>query len=175
MSLPLHIPQLETDRLIIRAPGAPDTGAMMSFLGSEHGKFYGGPLDATQAWEKFSAYVGQWVLRGYGMYCVVLKATGETVGMAGPYHPDNFPEPEMSWLLTDARFEGHGYAVEACRAVLNHVFAAFGWKSVVSFIDVGNTPSRKLALRLGAQLDPKTPAAFPNCETYRHFPQGDAQ
>jgi len=167
----LHIPSVETDRLILRAPGAADTGPMLSFLGSERAAFYGGPMAPSAAWEKFSSYVGQWMLRGYGLYSLALKDTNETIGMAGPYHPEHFPEPEMSWLLTEGRFEGKGYAREACNAVLTHLFTTFGWSSVVSYIDRDNIASRKLAERLGAKLDPTAQAAVPNCECLRHWPQ----
>ena len=163
---------LETDRLTLRIPNADDEAPMMAFLRSERGEFYGGPMEAYDAWHKFSAYVGQWILRGYGMYSVVLKDTGETVGMAGPFHPAHFDEPEMSWLLTDARHEGKGLAAEACRAVLDHLFANLGWTSVVSYIDKANAPSRALAMRLGATLDTAKECPVANCESYRHLPEG---
>lgn len=175
MTLTLDIPRLETERLTLRVPGAADTRAMLDFLGSDRAAFYGGPMGPDDAWHKFSAYVGQWILRGYGMYSVVLKDTGETAGMAGPHHPDHFEEPEMSWLLTDARYEGRGLAAEACTAVLSHLFATLGWKTAVSYIDTANAASRRLAERLGATLDPQSPAAIPNCDTYRHVPRAGAQ
>ena len=93
-----------------------------------------------------------------------------TIGLAGPWRPAGFPEPEMSWLLTDARHEGKGYAAEACKAVLAHVFADHGWTSLPSYIDTENAASRALALRLGARPDPASPSPLPGCETYRHHP-----
>lgn len=90
------------------------------------------------------------------------------VGMAGPYHPVDFPEPEMSWLLTDPAHEGKGYATKACRAVLTYLFATLGWKNVVSYIDADNLASRTLALRLGATVDPNAISPIPNCDGYRH-------
>lgn len=175
MALALDIPRLETDRLILRVPSAADTRTMLSFLGSDRARFYGGPMGPDDAWHKFAAYVGQWILRGYGMYSVVLKDSGETVGMAGPHHPDHFEEPELSWLLTEARFEGRGLATEACKAVLCQLFTTLGWKTVVSYIDIANVASRKLAEGLGARLDPNSKPAIANCDTYRHIPQAGAK
>lgn len=171
MTLRAHTPHLETERLILRVPQAEDTAAMLDFLASERAKFYGGPMNPSDAWHKFSAYVGQWILRGYGMYSAVLKDGGDTVGMAGPFHPAHFDEPEMSWLLTDAKHEGKGLASEACQAVLKHLFTSLGWSNVVSYIDTRNAASRQLAQRLGAVLESDPPCPVANCESYRHFPE----
>ncbi|PIE11734.1 MAG: GNAT family N-acetyltransferase [Rhodobacterales bacterium] len=170
----LHTPVLETERLTLRAPGAADMDAMLGFLKSDFAVFYGGPMSDSDAWNKFASYAGQWLLRGYGFFAVTLKSTGETVGMAGPHHPAHFPEPEMSWLLTDPRHEGKGYATEACRAVLSHLFQDLGWTSVVSYIDTANAASRALALRLGARLDADAQSPLPGCDAYRHHPQEGA-
>ena len=170
----MSYPILETQRLILRAPGASDTGAMMGFLSEARAQFYGGPLSGVEAWTKYAGYVGQWILRGYGMYAITPKETGATIGMAGPYHPADFPEPEMSWLLTSAAHEGQGYAKEACSAVLAHAFATGPWTTLPSFIDVQNHASRALALALGAVADPDTASPFEGCETYHHFAGGAA-
>ncbi len=161
-------PTLTTDRLTLRAPDARDMPTMLDFFTSSRANFYGGPMDTNAAWHKFSAYVGQWVLRGYGFFAVTLKDSGDTIGMAGPHHPDHFAEPEMSWLLTDAAHEGKGYASEACRAVLAHLFTDLGWSTCISYIDPANTASRALAKRLGARLDLDHMAAIEGCDTYRH-------
>lgn len=173
--LPATIPTLETDRLILRAPGADDEAAILDFLRSDRAEFYGGPMDLGTAWGKLASYAGQWMLRGYGMFAVVEKASGHTVGMAGPYHPAHFPEPEMSWLVTSAQHEGKGLAREACQAVLHHLFADLNWPYVVSYIDRDNTRSRALADRLGAQVAPDLPAPINNCDTYRHLPSEGGQ
>jgi len=164
----MHTPVLETDRLILRAPGAADLDAMTGFFGSDFGRFYGGPMDAQDAWYKFAAYIGQWTLRGYGLFAITVQRTGDTVGMAGLTHPAGQREPEMSWLLTSPDHTGKGFAVEAARAVLNHLFATRDWTSLPSFIHPENTASARLAERLGAVRDPATPSEIANCETWRH-------
>ena len=164
-------PLLETDRLRLCPPGPADLDAMMAFLGDERSRFYGGPFAEGPAWEKFATYVGQWVLRGYGMFAVRLKDSGETVGMAGPYHPAPFPEPEMCWLLTADKHDGKGYASAASRAVLRRLFADLGWTTCVSYIDPANAPSQALARRLGALPDPAAPAGIASCKTWRHRAQ----
>jgi len=164
-----NAPELSSDRLILRVPGAADETAILDFLRSDRAAFYGGPMDLGTAWSKFAAYTGQWLLRGYGMFAAVLKSTGGTVGLVGPYHPTHFPQAEMSWLVT-ADNEGQGLAREACKTVLMHLFHDLKWNHVVSYIDRDNARSRVLAQRLGAQIAPELIAPISNCDTFRHRP-----
>jgi RimJ/RimL family protein N-acetyltransferase len=145
---------------------------MLAFLGSDRAGFCGGPMSAGEAWKAYAIHVGQWALRGYGLFSVALKATDAVVGMVGPHHPHDAPEPEMRWLLTDAAHEGHGFAYEAARAALDHLFDTLRWDSVVSYIDPADAASRALASRLGAHADPATPSPIPGRTAYRHTPAG---
>ena len=165
-------PILQTERLTLRAPDHRDEAAMMEFFQSDFGVYWGGPFGGVEAWNRFSAIVGQWTLRGYGLMSIVLRETEETIGIAGPYHPTGFAEPEMSWLLCNPSLGGKGYAREACEAQIAHEFAIRTWPTMVSFIHVENAPSIALAKRLGAAFDADTKANLPNCITYRHWPEG---
>lgn len=170
----IDVPVISTARLNLRLPEPHDVAPMLGFFQSTRAEFYGGPLCASEGWRRLAAYAGQWLLRGYGFYSVTRRDTGEVIGMTGPYHPQNFPEPEMSWLLTDQAHEGQGFAQEACTAVLAHLFQDLGWTSVVSYIDTENTASRALALRLGAAPDPTATVPLPGCAAFRHWPGGVA-
>ncbi|NVK45287.1 MAG: GNAT family N-acetyltransferase [Rhodobacteraceae bacterium] len=167
-------PTITTDRLILRAPCGDDIAAITQFFAQERARFYGGPLPEDQAWRRLATYAGQWMLLGYGLFTITLKETGEPIGMAGPVHPCDFSEPELSWLLTSTAYEGHGFAAEACKAVLTYLFDRLGWSTVVSYIDPENLGSKALATRLGAVIDAQAaiPACLPGCVAYRHFPAG---
>ncbi|WP_421701263.1 GNAT family N-acetyltransferase [Aliiroseovarius sp.] len=168
MSTPFIIPTLETERLMLRGPSADDLAPMMTFFGSDHATFYGGPMTEKDAWLKLASYAGQWAFRPYGWFSAYRKSDMAMVGMAGPHHPVGLPEPEMSWLLVSPDFEGQGLAREAAAAVLNHLFADLGWDSVVSYIDPKNIPSRKLAEALGATLDTNAVSPLEGCDVFRH-------
>src|SRR5690349_7590910 len=56
---------------------------------------------------------------GYGMYVIVLKATGEPIGMCGLVQRDYLPDPDIGFSLLQAHW-GRGYALEAARAVVEH-------------------------------------------------------
>ena len=168
MTTGANTPILHTKRLVLRAPDARDEPAMVRFFMSDFSRYWHGPFGAVEAFIRFAAMVGQWTLKGYGLMAITERTTGTTLGMAGPYHPEGFPEPEMSWLLCDAAHAGSGIAYEACEAVIAHEFTTRNWPSMVSFIHVDNAPSIALAQRLGAVPAATTASCVPNCVTYRH-------
>ncbi|MEM1162638.1 MAG: GNAT family N-acetyltransferase, partial [Pseudomonadota bacterium] len=119
----MSFPVLHTERLTLRAPGPEDVPGMLAFLASPRSRFYGGPMEAGPAWRRFATFAGDWLLRGYGMFSLTRRDTGAPIGLAGPFHPADFAEPELAWLLNDAAHEGQGFAREGCLAVLRYLFA----------------------------------------------------
>lgn len=164
-------PTLETQRLILRAPEAGDYPAWESFYLSPRATFIGGgpELDAGRAWRAFAALVGHWALRGYGVFALVDRRTGQAIGGCGPWFPELWPEREISWTLWRAKDEGQGFMTEAAQAVLPYAFDVLNWQSAVSYIDPANARSAALAERLGAVRD--ADAAYPGKDetlVYRH-------
>lgn len=146
------IPVLETERLILRAPGPQDLPALYAFYGSERSRFVGGPCSREQAWRSLAMEIGHWSLRGYGRWTVEEKATGAVAGMVGVFNPEGWPEPEIGWDLYNG-FEGRGYATEAGRAARAHAYGALGLSTVISLTRLTNTQSAAVAQRLGATLE----------------------
>lgn len=163
-------PVIETDRLRLRAPVAGDWPHWRSFAMSERAQYIGGPYEEKMAWRGFAHVTGMWVLRGYGSFVITAKGDDTPLGMAGPWHPIEWPEREIGWTLWTPDAEGKGYAYEAARAARDHAFRDLGWDTAVSYIDVGNDRSVALALRLGAVHD--AAATPPHTEkpmlVYRH-------
>lgn len=141
-------PVLTTERLTLRGLSLDDADAFARFFASSHSAFYGGPVHAEESWRKLSMYAGHWCLRGYGPWAVTLSETGETVGMAGPWFPDCWPEPEITYFLLEDH-AGKGYATEAVRAALDWVYAN-GWRTAMSAVAPENAPSIGIVRRLGA-------------------------
>ena len=56
------IPQLETERLILRAPQIEDLDAMAQFFASPRSHSVGGPLDRGQVWRAGESFDQQSVL-----------------------------------------------------------------------------------------------------------------
>jgi RimJ/RimL family protein N-acetyltransferase len=112
--------------------------------------FIGGPQARSQAWRGFMQIAGAWAMAGYSMFSVIEKSTGAWIGRIGPWVPADWPGTEVCWGLTrDA--QGKGYAVEAATATIDWAFDHLGWTDVIHCIDPENTPSQKVAQRLGSE------------------------
>lgn len=163
-------PVLTTERLVLRAPGPQDLPDFAAFAVSPRSAFVRAQaLDEGQIWRAFGHIVGHWALRGFGQFVFADRATGAALGMAGPWLPAGWPEPEIAWTVWAPGAEGKGYAFEAAAAARAHAFRDLGWQTAVSYIDAGNARSIALALRLGAVRDEA--AAHPGtepCLVYRH-------
>src|SRR6056297_1663335 len=133
---------------------------------SYRARFMGGPLNAYESWMLYAAEIGHWAIRGYGMWMIHDKATGETYGMAGGWKPAKWPEAELAWVIWPDK-AGRGFALEATHAARRH-FYANGWDGAVSYIDPKNLDSIRLAERLGAVKDPDAATIDGNDAVYRH-------
>jgi RimJ/RimL family protein N-acetyltransferase len=147
-AMPLPIPILTTERLVLREPRDADFPAMPAFSESPRATFVGGNIGRQWVWRSHLPNIGHWVLRGYGFYSVDTKA-GDFVGRVGVIYHYGWDEPELAWHLYDG-FEGHGYAHEAAFAVRADYRARISQHPPISYIDVTNGRSEALALRLGA-------------------------
>lgn len=147
------IPVLRTERLTLRGPGIGDFEAVAAFLASDRARYIGGPLSRHLAWRSFSSIVGQWQLRGYGMWSIDETATGAFVGIVGLYDPEGWIAPEIGWWAVVPAQEGRGFITEAARAARRYAYEFAGWSEAFSVIAEGNKRSVRVATRLGATLD----------------------
>jgi len=163
------VPEVTTDRLLLRAPRVDDFGAYAAILMSGRGRHMGGPFDREGAWADFTQAVAGWMLRGTGVWTIARRSDGGTVGFAFLWQEFGDPEPEIGWALTEAA-EGNGYATEAARAVLALARDWLGPGRTVSYIDAANAASIRVAERLGARRDPAAEAALgdPEMTVWRH-------
>jgi len=161
-------PVLETDRLLLRRPDDRDTDAAIAFLASDRARHVGGPMTLGGAWRAHAKMVGHWTLRGFGLFAVTDKTTGETLGISGPYYPGDWPEHELGWHIWRADAEGKGIAFEAACAARDWAYGTLGWTTAVSYIARENARSIALVERLGATLDDAAQRPDPDCLVYRH-------
>lgn len=97
---------------------------------------------------------------GYGIWTIVLKETGEVIGRAGfqdfvqekeePYYP------QIGYMIAAAH-QGKGLAGEVCRGILKVAFEELGFEGVRINVHKDNTPSVRLARRLGFELTEDKP------------------
>jgi len=153
--------QLETERLILRPPTVADVPAMAAYSDSPRAVYTGGSQGPVRAWLQSASTLGHWHIRGFGLWAVTLRESGEMIGLVGPFYPDGWPETEVGWLLFDG-YEGRGYAFEAAQAAITDARERLGWSTVVHYIAPENARSIALAERLGATHDPNAQCPFPD-------------
>ena len=144
---------LTTARLTLVPPAERHIPAYTAFLASPRAAARGWQALPHEAWRHFAAILGHGILRGFGPFVAEERGTGRALGLFGPWWPEGQPEREVKWTLFDAADEGRGYALEAARACLSHVFGPLGWAGAVSYITPDNARSAALAQRLGAVQD----------------------
>lgn len=143
------IPTLTTARLVMRPPSADDFATYRDFYAdSEASRFYGGPMDAAQAWRRLAQDIGHWALRGHGMWTAVERSSGKPAGGCGIVQPEGWPRHELSWwIVPPARRKG--YAEEASRAAISWAREVLGWDQVETHMKDENVAARALAEKLG--------------------------
>lgn len=146
------IPALSTTRLHLRPHTRADLDAHAAICADEEVMRYigtGGPVGRDVAWRHLALYLGQWALRGYGMWAVELRAERRLIGTVGFLHPEGWPGCELAWTLARSAW-GQGYAFEAAGAARAFGRDALGIQQPISLIREANIRSVKLAERLGA-------------------------
>jgi RimJ/RimL family protein N-acetyltransferase len=150
------IPVLQTERLILRGHTLDDFPAYAAMWKTEEvTRFIGGkPLNEEEAWGKFMRMAGQWTMLGFGFFAVEERATGRFIGETGfvegrrAIAPSLIGTPEIGWGFAPD-VHGRGIAFEAAFAALGWGETHFGKVAMRCIIAPENTPSLRLAQKLG--------------------------
>lgn len=139
---------LETARLRLRPLTLADVDLWVALHADERVNRYTGSYTRQAALDRLAGIEMQWSTRGHGLFAVELKESGEFLGRGGLFYWQPFDEVEAGWTLRPEAW-GHGYATEAARAFLDWGFETLDVPYVIAMIRPGNTPSVKVAERLG--------------------------
>jgi RimJ/RimL family protein N-acetyltransferase len=148
----VDIPRLTTSRLLLRSFESDDFepyAAMMAnpavtrYLGA------GQPLARQDAWFQMAMFAGHWVLRGFGLWAVEERATGQFIGRIGAHEPEGFPVFEIAYTLAPEVW-GKGYAREGAGAALRYARETLGRTRIASIIRPANLASIRVAQSLDA-------------------------
>ncbi len=146
-----QIPQLQTQRLLLRAPSESDFEAYAEFYGDGNAShFYGGPINASAAWDRLARDSGHWHLRGYGQWTIVHKDHGKVIGSVGFAWPTGWPRPELTWWIGQS-WRRQGFAKEASVAAICYGYEKLNWCLVQTHMKDENTAAKSLVLSLGGQ------------------------
>jgi RimJ/RimL family protein N-acetyltransferase len=144
-------PVLHTERLILRPIALEDFPRWAEMMADpEAARFLGGAQPAATAWRGFMTMAGAWSLTGISMFSLEDRETGLWLGRIGPWRPHGWPGNEVGWGL-HPEAQGKGYGVEAATAALDYAFDVLDWPDVIHCIDPDNTPSQRLAERVGSR------------------------
>lgn len=114
------------------------------------------PASRMAAWRSLGLYLGHWILRGYGFFSILEKATGAWVGRVGPWRPEGWPGLECGWGI-GRRHWGKGYAPEAAVAAIKWVFAENPQLDrMISLIEPKNANSQAVARKIGEEKSGET-------------------
>jgi len=147
-------PTIVTERLILRSHTRDDFAACCTlWTDPEVARFtVGRPGTQEEVWRRITGYVGHWHMLGYGYFLATDLQTGALVGEFGlaDFHREVTPSlgdtPEAGWVMLP-QYHGKGLAHEALSAVL--AWADQSTPRTVCMIDPANTPSLRLAAKLG--------------------------
>lgn len=144
---------METERLILRSWKYEDRESFAVMNGDGNVMRY---FPATLSVDESKAFVdrinAEFEETGFGLYAVVIKATGEFIGYVG-FHRFTFDAPfspgwEIGWRISD-KFWHKGYATEAAKACLDYASTNHLCDRLYSFTAVPNIPSANVMKRLG--------------------------
>lgn len=89
---------------------------------------------------------------GFGLFAVVLKTTGVTIGMCGLIKRDNLPDVDIGFAFLP-RYWGNGYAYEAAAAVLTYGREVHQLTRIVAIVLPSNTGSINVLQKLGLTFE----------------------
>ena len=142
---------IETQRLQLREMTPADRPALCRILqDSEVMYAYNGPFSDEEVDEWLERQLARYRQYGYGLWAVVLKATGEMIGQCGlTLQQWNGREMLEAGYLFQRSHWHQGYATEAASACMDYAFGSLNSPIVCSIIRDNNLPSQQVALRNG--------------------------
>ncbi|HEY0306119.1 MAG TPA: GNAT family N-acetyltransferase [Longimicrobiales bacterium] len=135
---------IETDRLLLRE-FRPSDGAFALALLNEPAflQFIGDrgvrTIDDAARWIETGPRAN-YARLGFGHYVVTLKQTDEPIGICGLRTREGLNDPDLGYALLQKHW-GHGYALEAARAVLQWCRTALKIPRVLAICSPANGPS----------------------------------
>lgn len=173
----MHVPTLESARLIVRQLTLADLSAIHSVLATAFDEPElvndATALSERERWLQWTVLNYEQVERlhqpPYGERAIVLKETEQLIGAVGfvpclnlfgrapswshRVEPDlNVPEFGMFWAIASEQ-QGHGYATEAARLMLNYAFEELLLARVVATTEYENDASINVMRKLGMRIE----------------------
>ena len=141
----------ETERLILRSWEPEDLPLFANMnKDSRVMRYFPAILSETETEAFYNRLQNEFNHKGWGLYAVEIKSTGEFVGYVGlheiGFEADFIPGIEIGWRLA-ADYHNQGYATEAAKAVLK-LAKGLGIDCLYSFTAKVNIPSERVMQKI---------------------------
>jgi ribosomal-protein-alanine N-acetyltransferase len=147
--------RLETERLLLRPYRLEDLDDLHAmFSDPEHMRWYPEPFPREGSLDWLERQMARYRTRGYALWIVEDRRTGEFLGTAGPnlLTIEGIDEVEIGWHTRPGR-KGEGIAPEAGAAARDWVFDNLEVDHVIALVRPENRPSGRVAEKIGMQVD----------------------
>lgn len=156
------IPELATDRLILRGFRDTDRGAFAAMNADpvvmEH---FPATLDRAASDALLDRILERWAADGHGLWAVERRSDEAFLGFTGLARLAYLEQPEVGWRFVPSAW-GQGFATEAAEAALRFGFETLAVPEIVSVTSVRNERSQGVMRRLGMHRDPADDFLHPN-------------
>ena len=147
-----HIPELESERLLLRAMRVSDSADMYDYARRPEVSEYllWRAHTDVQYTRRYLEYLGgRYRIGVHYEWAVVHKQTGRMIGTCGFARVDTANNcAELGYVL-HPDFTGQGLMTEACKRVLQFGFSVLGLNRIEARYMLGNDASRRVMNRLG--------------------------
>ncbi|MEG1547439.1 MAG: GNAT family N-acetyltransferase [Clostridia bacterium] len=146
---------LETHRLYLREMKQTDYPALCKMLQDAEVMYaYEHPFSDDEAHDWLNRQIKRYADYGFGLWAVILKATGEMIGQCGltMQDCDGRQVLEVGYLFQKA-YWNNGYATEAAIACKHYAFETLNADEVYSIIRDNNIASQGVAKRNGMTIN----------------------
>ncbi|HLU58408.1 MAG TPA: GNAT family N-acetyltransferase [Pseudonocardia sp.] len=146
---------MTTPRLVLREMTGADLDDMAALLGDPDVMRYypaARTRDEARAWIAWNQRL--YHERGFGLWAVVVRESGEFAGDCGltPQRVDGVDEIEVGYHIR-ADLQGNGYATEAAAACRDFARDVLGVRRLIAIIDPANAPSQRVAVKIGLERE----------------------
>jgi [ribosomal protein S5]-alanine N-acetyltransferase len=147
-----NIPDIETERLLLREPTSADLDAWVASIWADPGvmRYMPRSTDAPEVRAQGTLDFFTRIREQYqvGAWMVTKKADGQFMGHSMLAYREAFGEPELGYALGKA-FWGQGYATEAARAVVHYGIEQANLARIFAVVFPENQPSWRILQQLG--------------------------
>ena len=149
---------LETSRLWLRPPALTDAEPFMEIfwdaevVENKQVTLTEPPGGIEQARRRTQALTAHWTTRGFGVWTVVEKATGQVIGCVGLQQWKDWPGIELAWVIHRSRWN-HGFATEAATAALEWAWSNTAIDHIISLINAADERSMRVARKVGERFE----------------------